>query len=103
MNRLNKFFYYFIVLISFLVIIVSLLSLSYNNTRWWMKAMDFPRVQYLVVAFACLVIFGLRNPKMDLLAGFPDGRTAGDGGDPRKIYFSLHSPDPAEGSLTVVR
>ncbi|MGB3776904.1 MAG: endonuclease/exonuclease/phosphatase family protein [Tunicatimonas sp.] len=61
MNRLNKFFYYFIVLISFLVIVVSLLSLSYNNTRWWMKAMDFPRVQYLVVAFTCLVIFGLRN------------------------------------------
>ena len=63
MNLLNKFFYYLIILISFLVIAVSMLSLSYNNTLWWMKAMDFPRLQYLVVAFACLVIFGLRNQR----------------------------------------
>jgi endonuclease/exonuclease/phosphatase (EEP) superfamily protein YafD len=63
MNLLTKFFYYLIILVSFLVIVVSLLSLSYNNTRWWMKAMDFPRLQYLVVAFGCLVIFGLRNQK----------------------------------------
>ncbi len=63
MNLLNKSFYYLVVLISFVVIVLSLLSLSYNNTLWWMKAMDFPRLQYLVVAFICLVIFGLRNPK----------------------------------------
>ena len=63
MNLLTKFFYYLIVLISLVVIVLSLLSLSYNNTLWWMKAMDFPRLQYLVIAFACLIIFGLRNPK----------------------------------------
>ncbi len=61
MNLLKKFFYYLVILVSFLVIVVSLLSLSYNNTQWWMKAMDFPRLQYLVVAFVCFVIFGLRN------------------------------------------
>jgi endonuclease/exonuclease/phosphatase (EEP) superfamily protein YafD len=61
MNLLAKSFYYLVVLISFIVIVLSLLSLSYNNTQWWMKAMDFPRLQYLVIAFSCLVIFGLRN------------------------------------------
>ncbi len=63
MKLLTKPFYYLVILISLIVIIVSLLSLSYNNAQWWMKVMDFPRLQYLIIALLCLAGFATTNRK----------------------------------------
>lgn len=63
MKLLTKLSYYLLILIGLIVIVVSLLSLSYNNTQWWMKVMDFPRLQYLIIALLCLVGFASINRK----------------------------------------
>ena len=63
MNSVTKIAYYFIILISFIVITASMLSLTYNNSLWWMKAIDFPRPQYMIIAFLCLVLFAMLNRK----------------------------------------
>lgn len=63
MKLLTKLLYYLLILISLTVIVVSLLSLSYNNKQWWMKVMDFPRLQYLIVALLCLAGFASINRK----------------------------------------
>lgn len=49
--------YYFIIFISTLIIIASLLSLFYNLPYWYSKLLDFPRLQYLIVGIICLIIF----------------------------------------------
>ena len=61
MNVLTKIAYYLIILISFVVITASMLSLSQNNTQWWMKVLDFPRIQCLAVALVSLIAFALLN------------------------------------------
>lgn len=53
----RKIFYYFIIFISFLVILASLLSLLYDLPYWYSKLLDFPRMQYLILAILCLVLF----------------------------------------------
>ncbi|MFV8226473.1 endonuclease/exonuclease/phosphatase family protein [Christiangramia aquimixticola] len=60
---LRKIFYYFIILISSLVIIASLLSLFYNLPYWYSKLLDFPRLQYLILGIICLILFPLLTKK----------------------------------------
>ena len=56
MHFLTKSVYYLIVLVSFVLVVISMMSLTYNNALWWMKAIDFPRTQYLGAAVACLFL-----------------------------------------------
>ena len=53
----RKIFCYFIIIISSLVIIASLLSLVYDLPYWYSKLLDFPRLQYLILAILCLLLF----------------------------------------------
>jgi endonuclease/exonuclease/phosphatase (EEP) superfamily protein YafD len=53
----RKVIYYSIIVLSTLVILASLLSLLHNLPYWYSKLLDFPRLQYLVVAVVLLVIF----------------------------------------------
>ncbi len=54
---IKKGVYYFIIFISSLVIIASLLSLFYNLPYWYSKLLDFPRLQYFIIGIACLIFF----------------------------------------------
>lgn len=55
--------FYLIILVSFFVILVSLLSLIYDLSYWYSKILDFPRLQYLVAALGCLLLFILLNKR----------------------------------------
>lgn len=61
--NLRKVFYYFIIFISCIVILVSLLSLVYDLPYWYSKVLDFPRLQYWVLATICLIIFAFLTRK----------------------------------------
>ncbi|WP_224744228.1 endonuclease/exonuclease/phosphatase family protein [Pontibacter aquaedesilientis] len=49
------------------MIIVSLLSLIYDVQFWFIKALDFPRVQVLVVLLICLSLFAVLNKRWTLM------------------------------------
>lgn len=53
----QRIFYYFIIVVSCIVIAASLLSLVYDLPYWYSKVLDFPRQQYLILATICLFIF----------------------------------------------
>ena len=59
----KKLFYYFIIFVSCIVIVASLLSLVYDLPYWYSKVLDFPRLQYGILATVCLVIYILLAPK----------------------------------------
>ncbi len=59
MSAFTKLFYAAIVIISTTVIGATLLSLWQNTNTWWMKVLDFPRLQALVIALLCLMIVGV--------------------------------------------
>lgn len=61
--KIRKVLYYFIILISSVVIVASLLSLIYDLPYWYSKVLDFPRLQYWILATICLVIFTLLTKK----------------------------------------
>lgn len=70
----RRIFFYFIVFISCLVILASLLSLFYDLPYWYSKVLDFPRLQYLILATLCLILVaGLMRkwkwPSILLVAG----------------------------------
>lgn len=72
--NLRKIFIYFIIVISCLVILASLLSLIHDLPYWYSKLLDFPRLQYLILATLCLILFlGLAKkwkwPSILLVAG----------------------------------
>ena len=56
MNTIKKVIYYLIALISVFVIGATLLSLLYNTQLWWLKVLDFPRLQLLLVGALCLLV-----------------------------------------------
>ncbi|MFD0977641.1 endonuclease/exonuclease/phosphatase family protein [Salinimicrobium gaetbulicola] len=62
----RKIFYYFVIIISSLVIIASLLSLFYDLPYWYSKVLDFPRLQYWILGLICLILFLGLNKKWDL-------------------------------------
>lgn len=61
MSKMKYFFCYFIVGVGTLAIGATLLSLLYNVNVWWIKALDFPRLQVLMVSLLCLLLFMLIN------------------------------------------
>lgn len=69
MKVFKQILFYFIILVSVLVILASLLSLIYDLAYWYSKVLDFPRLQYLIVALICLLIFVLMNKKWGFASG----------------------------------
>ena len=59
----RKVFYYFIIFLSCIVILASLLSLIYDLPYWYSKVLDFPRLQYWILASICLIIFAFLTRK----------------------------------------
>lgn len=57
MSSFRKIFWYFVILISTLVILASLLSLFYDLPYWYSKVLDFPRLQYWILGVLCLLLF----------------------------------------------
>lgn len=53
----RKIFLYFVIFIGCLVILASLLSLVHDLPYWYSKLLDFPRMQYLILALLCLILF----------------------------------------------
>jgi endonuclease/exonuclease/phosphatase (EEP) superfamily protein YafD len=48
------------------VIILSLLSLLYNLTYWYSKVLDFPRLQYLIIALVLLILLPFFTKKRNI-------------------------------------
>ena len=63
-----KVFFYFILVIGTLLIFTTLLSLLYNMQFWYLKVLDFPRVQVLTGLLISLVLFLVVNKKWRLSA-----------------------------------
>lgn len=63
---MRKVLYYTVVLLSTLVVIATLLSLLHDIVYWYFKALDFPRLQYLVVAAGCLPLLLFLSPRRNL-------------------------------------
>lgn len=57
MNKIKKYSYVFLVFLSCILVVASLLSTLYNNTSiWWMRSLNFPRLQLLIVAVLLLLL-----------------------------------------------
>lgn len=65
-NSIQLVFVAIIVAISLLMIILSSLSLIHNLPLWYTKVLDFPRLQYLIISFFCLILVGLIKRKWNL-------------------------------------
>ena len=65
-NRLQKTLFYIVIAISTLVILASLLSLLYNIPKWYLKILDFPRLQQFILGVVMLISFILLNRKWKL-------------------------------------
>ncbi|WP_439882528.1 endonuclease/exonuclease/phosphatase family protein [Pontibacter sp. MBLB2868] len=61
MGKTKKTLFYAAVILGTLLILVTLLSLIYNIHFWFLKILDFPRVQVLVGLFGCLTLFVFIN------------------------------------------
>lgn len=57
MKILKKSILYTTLILGTLLILVTILSLLYNVQFWYLKALDFPRVQTLIGLLVCLVLF----------------------------------------------
>ncbi|MFO8145791.1 MAG: endonuclease/exonuclease/phosphatase family protein [Bacteroidota bacterium] len=54
---------YIIIILSIILIILSLMSLLYDFPYWFIKIIDFPRIQYFVIAVLLLVLYIILNRK----------------------------------------
>lgn len=63
MKIARKIAFYFTLVLGTVLILVTLLSLLYNITYWYIKVLDFPRVQVLTGLLLCLVLFIPINEK----------------------------------------
>ena len=54
---MKKAFFYLLIFIGTLAILASLGSLIANETTWWIKILDFPRLQLLILAIILLPLF----------------------------------------------
>ncbi|MGB7842898.1 MAG: endonuclease/exonuclease/phosphatase family protein [Salinimicrobium sp.] len=57
MKGFKRIFYYFVIIVSTIVILASLLSLFYDLPYWYSKILDFPRLQYLILGVVCVLLF----------------------------------------------
>ncbi len=62
----SRLFKYFIIFVGTLVILASLLSLVYDLPYWYSKVLDFPRLQYWILAILCFLLFAGLNKKWKL-------------------------------------
>ena len=62
---MRKFVYYLVVVIGFLAILCSVGSIIASESRWWIKVLDFPRIQVLFLLALMLVLFLLLKRKMN--------------------------------------
>lgn len=51
-----------------LMIVLSGLSLVHDISFWYAKVLDFPRLQYLVISFFCLILFGVMKKEWNPLS-----------------------------------
>lgn len=65
-NKFRTIAYYCVIVVSFLLILASLLSLVYNIPKWYLKALDFPRLQQFVASILMLLLFIILNRKWKL-------------------------------------
>jgi hypothetical protein len=61
MSKLQKVLFYFIIIVGTLLILVTLLSLLYNTKLWFLKALDFPRIQTFIGLLICTIAFLIIN------------------------------------------
>jgi endonuclease/exonuclease/phosphatase (EEP) superfamily protein YafD len=66
MNLGRGIIFYTILLVGALVILASLLSLVHDLPYWFLQILDFPRLQYLILAIVCLLLFALANKKWNV-------------------------------------
>ena len=62
----RKISFYIVIGISFILIIASLLSLIYDIPKWYLKVLDFPRLQLFIVSILMLILFIILNRKWKL-------------------------------------
>lgn len=71
---IKKILFYLVVFSSIIIILGAFLSLIYDLSFWYIKVLDFPRLQYLVGGLICLLSLFLLSDKWTvstvLLAGF---------------------------------
>lgn len=65
MKIFRKITVYLLIAISIAVIILSLLSLIHDLRYWYYKVLDFPRLQYLIVASGCLLLLLFLHNRRD--------------------------------------
>ena len=65
MHRLRELLRYLVIGVATLVVLLTLASLIHDVSYWYTKVLDFPRAQYLIVAVACLLLFGFLNRRWD--------------------------------------
>tara|TARA_R100000935_G_scaffold20669_1_gene38920 strand:+ start:2436 stop:3461 length:1026 start_codon:yes stop_codon:yes gene_type:complete len=65
-NKLHLIARYTLILVGLLLIIASLLSLLYNIPKWYLKILDFPRLQQLILGVLVLILFWINNKKWNL-------------------------------------
>lgn len=63
MNSFRKYILYLVIALSTWVIILSLLSLIHDLKYWYFKILDFPRLQYLILATVLFFLFLVLNKK----------------------------------------
>ena len=68
MGVLRQFVFYTIVFVSVCVITISMLSLIPDLSYWYYNILDFPRLQYLILALVCLLVFTVLKYKWSLAA-----------------------------------
>ncbi|WP_162056236.1 endonuclease/exonuclease/phosphatase family protein [Pontibacter pamirensis] len=61
MQTIRRTLFYFVLVTGTLLIIATMLSLIYDVRFWYIKALDFPRLQVLLGLLACLIIFAAVN------------------------------------------
>lgn len=59
MKILKKISFYFVIFVSLLVVLASLLSLFHGIAFWFAGILDFPRLQYLILSVICLILIVL--------------------------------------------
>ncbi len=65
-SSFRKVSFYIVIGISFLLIVASLLSLIYDIPKWYLKVLDFPRLQQFLASILMLILFILLNRKWKL-------------------------------------
>lgn len=68
--KFSKIFFYFTIFIGTVLIVLSLLSLLHDLPWWYSKVLDFPRVQYWILALIFLILFIGLNKKWKYPAVF---------------------------------